>query len=156
MKISILIGIFVIFAIAEFTEAGFSKTCPTPRMNFHPEGICGSTLLGYTKTVCGIFKHGERGINKSKALGYVRSRRSAGWKPSLATWQPQNIICECCYNKCSILELVEYCWKKRERKRIQLFKKSWKWPNFFSYFIAVVWALIIILFSGYGSNPNKI
>ena len=124
MKISILIGIFVIFAIAEFTEAGFSKTCPTPRMNFHPEGICGSTLLGYTKTVCGIFKHGERGINKSKALGYVRSRRSAGWKPSLATWQPQSIICECCYNKCLVSEMLEYCWKERESENeSNLFKK---------------------------------
>ena len=104
MKISILIGIFVIFAIVEFSEAGYSKSCPIPyKQNPHPEGICGFTLVRFSKAVCETFKRGGKGLNKNKALGYVRSRRS------IQTWQPHNIICECCYNKCSVSEMLEYC-----------------------------------------------
>ena len=39
---------------------------------------------------------------KSSPNAKRRQRRSSGW-------QPQSIVCECCYHKCSVQEIREYC-----------------------------------------------
>ncbi|KAL5010790.1 hypothetical protein ScPMuIL_013095 [Solemya velum] len=86
----------------------------------HAQGLCGSQITEIVKLVCGTRGYNERPVKRSEdeeeidrvdqlkdiimgkteAFSYLQKR---------SDYQKKGIVCECCYNQCSILELQQYC-----------------------------------------------
>ncbi|XP_064594636.1 molluscan insulin-related peptide 3-like [Liolophura sinensis] len=103
-------------------EAGYGKTCSPERRREGPaaRGMCGTHLSDALSVVCGgIFSVAKRSeqpsartlkdiiANKQDALDYL-GKRSSGLERT-------GVVCECCYHKCNIMEMLEYCGSSRKR-----------------------------------------
>nr|P80090.2 RecName: Full=Molluscan insulin-related peptide 3; AltName: Full=MIP III; Contains: RecName: Full=Molluscan insulin-related peptide 3 B chain; Contains: RecName: Full=Molluscan insulin-related peptide 3 A chain; Flags: Precursor [Lymnaea stagnalis]AAB28954.1 insulin-related peptide III [Lymnaea stagnalis] len=81
----------------------------------HPRGLCGSTLANMVQWLCSTYTTSSKVkrqaepdeeddamskimISKKRALSYLTKRES---RPS--------IVCECCFNQCTVQELLAYC-----------------------------------------------
>ncbi|XP_076078985.1 con-Ins Im1-like [Mytilus galloprovincialis] len=126
----LLVFVFVIYAFIWPVLAGFEKYCmsQTERYGGHKDGICGDELSLVVTLVCeGKFslpkkrsvdhKNSNEDIfprfsplqgqilGKRNALSYLgKSKRFYDYGSSY-----QGIVCECCYNHCSLDELSQYC-----------------------------------------------
>lgn len=102
----------------DFSLAGFEHTC-SPYQRPHPSGLCGPALIEVIPTLCTALggsvyskmrskrdidhvPEKMRGIllNKKDAMSYLTKREAGGHR---------SITCECCYNQCNIVELLQYC-----------------------------------------------
>ncbi|XP_059169820.1 molluscan insulin-related peptide 3-like [Physella acuta] len=78
----------------------------------HPRGLCGSNLANTVQLLCesrglrskrdaekdGDDKFDVMTLTKKSALTYLGKREYTA-----------NIVCECCYNRCSQSEMLAYC-----------------------------------------------
>ncbi|KAL8608728.1 hypothetical protein ACOMHN_067426 [Nucella lapillus] len=111
----------------------YERTCTlaTRSRGAHPNGICGKNLAQIVSVLCtprgyvsnwftkrsapnkprqdGDFVNRNlRGIllNKKDALSYLHKREPRATRRNFGS---QGITCECCYNRCSYYELLQYC-----------------------------------------------
>ncbi|KAL3881616.1 hypothetical protein ACJMK2_028032 [Sinanodonta woodiana] len=104
---------------------GLERTC-TPLIKQkgpHPQGACGSQLTNLVHTICEMFSGfkkrsydadttavqglgppvflpEQRFIDKKSALDFLAKRTA---------YEEKGIVCECCYHRCSLMELAQYC-----------------------------------------------
>ncbi|XP_046344562.2 con-Ins Im2-like [Haliotis rufescens] len=101
--------------------ADFEKTCNLEDRREGPAagGICGSRLPEVIRLTCLVRRHRRSAkslkgkaidkqselkdltLHKSTALSYLLKRSNGLGE--------QGITCECCYNRCSLTELMQYC-----------------------------------------------
>ena len=121
-----LILAIMIVLMAKEGESEVTRYCPVARFNegFNKEsypGVCGMQLLFNLGALCRRYRQGLDGlvnistnlssnskvplISKSAAhrVATSRGRRSS------TQWNPQNIICECCFNYCTQQEMLGWC-----------------------------------------------
>ena len=131
MNISLVFLLFQSLLIA-FASAGYSKFCLHAQRG--GKGVCGWALADKLMNVCklhdrrhkrSISNKDEMMLEKLDSFLYDAPLKSATEARSLIKSYEraklfrssasddlalgQNIICECCYHKCSIEELYEYC-----------------------------------------------
>lgn len=74
-------------------------------------GFCGPALTNAMSAVCALRSQGKRSVDSistlSKAPVAVEKKDAMRFLTKRDAFS--NIYCECCYNRCSISELQEYC-----------------------------------------------
>ncbi|CAG5135825.1 unnamed protein product [Candidula unifasciata] len=116
-RAGVYILILTLVQLVGVTHADLERVCDY-RSRAHHEGFCGANLDNMLHLVCSglnvnvpskfIAKRQTDNfqninlrsimLNKKDALSYLAKRENPG-----------NIVCECCYNPCTIYELSQYC-----------------------------------------------
>ncbi|KAL3881619.1 hypothetical protein ACJMK2_028035 [Sinanodonta woodiana] len=104
---------------------GLERTC-TPLIKQkgpHPQGACGSQLTGLVHTICEMFygfKKRSYDMDTTAAQGmrqlatlpekrFIDKRSALDFLAKRTEYEEKGIVCECCYYRCSFMELAQYC-----------------------------------------------
>ncbi|GFO09789.1 insulin-related peptide [Plakobranchus ocellatus] len=112
----LLVVLMVLCSTTDHAEAGYEHSCQYNQQP-HPNGLCGSRLADAVQSVCRA--RGKRGLKRgatslsdftkggmSESIS-LKKREAVNFLVKRNTYQ--DIICECCYNKCDMHELEQYC-----------------------------------------------
>ncbi|KAL3882335.1 hypothetical protein ACJMK2_028688 [Sinanodonta woodiana] len=103
--------------------AAFERSCSTWTVSRGPDprGICGRRLDETVKLLCGTFGYNGRPSfykKKREAEGkdlfglerfLLRREEAHSYLVKRSNFYQQGISCECCYHRCLIGELLQYC-----------------------------------------------
>nr|AQS80518.1 insulin-like 2A precursor [Charonia tritonis] len=126
----VLGGLLALHVCAVYGSYEHTCTLSTRSRGAHRNGICGDNLARIVSLLCSprgyvsnwfnkrsapnrpddsSVEHNLRGIllNKKEALSYLHKRVPRGTRGR--SYGSQGITCECCYNRCTYYELLQYC-----------------------------------------------
>ncbi|KAK3577381.1 hypothetical protein CHS0354_008479 [Potamilus streckersoni] len=98
-----------------------TKSCSVMTQRPHPQGICGNKISRVLHLLCGENGYNEKKYIKRAAIqgsltdfspfyqNFYGKEEANSFLAKRVNFYQTGISCECCYNKCSVPELVTYC-----------------------------------------------
>ncbi|KAL4232116.1 hypothetical protein ACF0H5_009691 [Mactra antiquata] len=106
-------------------SANWDRVCPPYSRRPHPNGVCGSRIDEILSMLCADGyneypaapsfdfrrkRNVDESEEKSMLHGFlIRRGQANSFLSKRSSYFQRGIVCECCYNSCSIMELFSYC-----------------------------------------------
>ncbi|KAL3885345.1 hypothetical protein ACJMK2_025416 [Sinanodonta woodiana] len=98
-----------------------TKACSVMTQRPHPQGLCGNKISRVLQLLCGESGYNQKKYKKRSAIqgspndlspfyqNFYGKEEANSFLAKRVEFYQTGISCECCYNKCSVPELVTYC-----------------------------------------------
>ncbi|GFS20079.1 insulin-related peptide [Elysia marginata] len=116
--VCVLNVMFLVAVLVPLAECQDRPTESSERVCYHsnnntpaPGGLCGDILVNSVRLACRL-PRGKRSnlpLSKVRTADTLTLQKRDAMRFLVKKDIFSNIVCECCYNRCSIRELQEYC-----------------------------------------------